>query len=153
MVMWGRVGVVVGVLFISSWGKWLNVCYVSMLLRGTNTHAELLPLVNQQPSWSLHSQVVAVYPTEARCSKTKEPLNHLDREVIYRVATWSLLIQSKEQQPRSPSIQLKERSLLLQSNDQQPTRSLRQADIQVLLWVVDFFQRSLPPPPTYVSTE
>ena len=50
----------------------------------------------------------------------------------------SLLSQSKEQQSRSPLIQLKERSLLFQLNDQQPTQSLRQADVRVLLWVALF---------------
>ena len=59
----------------------------------------------------------------------------------------SLLIQSKEQQRRSPLIQLKERSLPFQSNDQQPTQSLCQVDVQVLLWVV-LFQLSSPPQPS-----
>ena len=54
-------------------------------------------------------------------------------------------IQSQEQQPRSPLIQLKERSLPFQSNNQQPTQSLHQADVQVLFWV--YFSQQLSPPP------
>ena len=57
-------------------------------------------------------------------------------------------VQSKEQQPRSPLIQLKERSLLFQLNDQQPTQSLHQVDVQVLFWVV-FFPTILAPLPPY----
>ena len=83
---------------------------------------------------------------ESGIKEDKEQSEGMDIRTFFVTQDRSPLIQSQEQQPRSPLIQLKERSLPFQSNDQHPLGPFVKQTFRFYSeWY--FFQQSSPPPP------